>query len=107
MLRNFDEQVKLLDGTPVYDGDYKDAEGTPPPLTIRRCIVSALVMTRNDAHNGEEMLKRFALAEKVSPGGDIDLTIDEISLIKSVSEKAAPTALVYGLIVKALSKEKE
>lgn len=108
MLRNFDKQITLIDGTLVVDSDRRDAEGNLKPMLQKDCIVNALVMSRDaDAGlSGDERLRRYRLAEKVQDGGDIDLTVDDIAHIKSAIEKTA-TTLIYGQIVDALDNDLE
>lgn len=76
MIRNFDKILSDLNGNPL--GNEKQGD----------LIVSALLRTYTDEHaDGVENLKRGILARKIHKGGDIDLNVDELALIKRLVEK--------------------
>ena len=58
--------------------------GADGPLTLGRVSVHALLVERPmEKTSGEEKLQRFRIAARVHGGGEVDLTAEEIALIKA------------------------
>lgn len=79
----------------------KDHEGNPlkdreEDATLRKVLVFALLQdTREDAQNGEEKFRRFALAMKIQKAGaEVDLTAEEVALAKRQVGRICPTIVV-------------
>ena len=82
MIINFSETITTINGE-----DVKDPE-TEKSVTIASAAVEALLANYNDEQiSGEDKLKRWNLAQKVNGGGDVDLTVEELALIKEVVGK--------------------
>lgn len=86
--RNFDVELRNLDGVPV-----KDKDGNPVMLSdpIARAV--------GDDYEGEkldfaEKVRRFDLARKILAGGEIDLTAEELVIIKNLCAKGLKTFVV-------------
>lgn len=94
-IKNFDADLKMIDGTPVKEGEVA--------LKMKTSVVNSLLGFFPDEQNltGEEKVKRYELASKIYAGGDIDLKPEEIVLIKKLVGKGAPT-LVVGQVYKLL-----
>lgn len=93
---NVDGNVLTLDENPVrVDG----GDGKVIDLTFKKVIVdSLLIMGQKDAEvSGEEKLKRYKLAKTISQGGEVEVTTEEASLIKSQVNKVY-SPLVYGRV---------
>ena len=110
MIRNVDQEIKSLDGAPLYSGlDLQqllaatdkltdeqraalaaalNATGKQA-LTVKAAIVNALQAMFDDerALDGEEKLKRWQLAMRVYLGGDVDLSSEEIAKVKKLVGK--------------------
>jgi hypothetical protein len=92
---DFSALIKDLDGDPVKDGE-KDA-------TLGRVACTALMASYADEQNlvAEEKVKRFRLAEIAAKGGEQELKVEDVALIKQLIGKAfAPlvVARAYDII---------
>jgi len=90
---NFSAIVTDQDGAPILD--CVGAGCTGPPLTLGSAAMRALVATFEDDKNlpGEEKFKRGELALRVYKGGTVDLSAEDVALIKKQMAKG------YGPIV--------
>lgn len=90
-----------------YDEPVKDGPGTDSlDMTLARASIGALLANRSDEQklNGQEKAIRHALAVLLVNGGEIDLEIEQIALIKKlVGEVYGP--LVVGPAYKMLENE--
>ena len=89
MLKNIDQKLLTLDGLPASDGQkevsIKDV--------ILDCLMDATLMP-SDA-TGEQKLEQYLLAVRCKNGGEIEFTVEELSLLKKLAgKKYAP--LVVG-----------
>ena len=77
----FDETMKDLDGKAII-GDGKD-------LTLKQVACNALNLMFQDEQNlsGEEKAMRGLLAMRIYANPDLDLTIDDVALIKKLIGK--------------------
>ena len=96
MIRNFDGTSKNIDGSDLLDDEGK-------PGQHKKLIINVLLASSDDM-NGDQKLKNWNLANKIQAGGDIDLSIDEISLIKKQAGKYAIT-LLYGQVMQLLESD--
>ena len=89
MIKNFDASINGLNGQPI-----KDENGDS--IILKSLTINALEGNFEDERNllGEEKDKRGLLADKIFAGGEIDVTPEEIVLIKQLIGKAFPTLLV-------------
>lgn len=89
-IKNFDALATLIDGNAIKLPEDKD-------VTYQWLIVEALSTAFQDEPNlsGVEKYKRGELIKKILAGGDIDLKIEELSLIKSLVGKRWPVQFVY------------
>jgi hypothetical protein len=89
-------QLMTLRGNPIQEGEEK--------ATLGRIVVASLCASVDRA-TGEEKLRRYTLAEKISNAGDeIELTAEEVSLIKKMIGLAMPTEIV-GYAYKVLDQQ--
>lgn len=105
MKRNFDFVFKNLNGTELKDGDAAVA-GLDAALSIKTAAVNSLMSTFEADRNlsGDEKLKRYQLAVKINGGGEVDLTAEEIALLKLLIGRAYPP-LVVGQAYLLLEKD--
>lgn len=95
---NIDFSAKLLDleGKPIIDV-VAGADGAPMPVeaTLGRAAVNALLaVTEEDrALTGSDKAGRFALALKLQGAGEVDVSVDEVALIKRL------TGQIFGPLV--------
>src|ERR1700741_2559296 len=77
MKRNF-STVLTFAGKPVKEADVE--------LNLGGVAVSALLMLRQDDSNisGDEKFRRYKLAERLTAGGVVDVSVEELALIKSL-----------------------
>jgi len=91
MIKNFDANILDVSGKEILEN------GNPTPL--KRIVVDALYSSApDDVHiNGEEKLKRALLAKKIFKGGDIEITTDDLIMIKKLCGERCST-LAYSQI---------
>lgn len=86
MKKNLDTLFKNLDGT--------DCVNMDKPVSIKSIVIDTLLDVNIDGQQqatSEEKLKRYDLAMRCKDGGDVDFTVEELSLLKSlVGKKWAP-----------------
>lgn len=79
MLKNFDTQVTdLITGKPISDGVTKE------PLTVGTVAVTALLTSNEGDPKGDEKARRYRLASRLCHGGELDVTAEDLTLLKSV-----------------------
>lgn len=74
-------------------------DGKEGVLTLKTISVNALLAElplnqRENPETGREKLKKFKLAEKINDGGEVELTAEDISLIKEKIGKTYATLIV-------------
>jgi len=101
MQKRFDSIVTQLDGTP-----WKNEHGEP--LTVGKAVTTALLAAYDDDRtlSGEEKFKRFLLAERIHGAGTgtVEVTAENLSLIKLVVARAFTTGVV-GFIYRYLESD--
>ncbi len=105
MKRNFDGAVTDYDGKPLME---LGADGKPHELTIKEVCIRALnnVAANEQAVAVDEQMKRFRLARRINRGGEVELTAEDITLLKTrIALMFAP--VVTGFIVERLEEEQE
>lgn len=97
---NFDSNIKGLDG--------KDLATETGTATLSSIVTGALIANYHDEQflPGMEKFKRAQLAQRVYAGGDIDFSVEELTLIKELVGKYA-TPLVVLQIFKLIDKKDE
>jgi hypothetical protein len=89
MKRDFSKQLQGIPGSisPDQDGNYP---------TLGAVAVGALLANFQDEASlaGEEKLRRYKLAERISQGGAQEVSAEEIALIKKQIAKAHAIAIV-------------
>ena len=70
------------------------AEDTP--ITVKKtCVDVLLAITEADkGSNGEQKLRYYNLANKIQSGGEVDLTAEEVVLLKERIGTICPTLIV-------------
>lgn len=93
--KNLDLAMKDLNGETIYS-----EEGRARPM--KSIVTEALLASfPNETASGEEKLKRYLLAMKVNVGGEVDLSPEEIVMIKDLVGKGfSPLVVgqVFGLL---------
>lgn len=102
MKRNFDIEIKNFDGTTMLVPSSPDPAAPLKALTLKDVAVSSL--NQGDGLGADEKFSRFTLAMKIHAGGNVDVTAEEIALLKSVIGKAPWTPLVLGRCFNALEE---
>jgi hypothetical protein len=100
-------KIKVTDPILDYpkDGDPKPVESPDGPLTFREVFNQALnSFTPNETIPAEKKSKMFQITLKLYAGNDVDLTVDEASLIKERVDVIYNSPLVYGRVCELLDK---
>jgi hypothetical protein len=95
---NFEQTLKDMDGKDITEGKEKKV------LTLDKVCVNALLSeNQDDRQSGEDKLKVFQLAKKIYGAGEVEVTAEEIVLIKNkVGRFYLP--LVVGQVYEILEK---
>jgi hypothetical protein len=84
MIIDFTKVLKTMEGEPLKDG-IED-------LTLKSVCVNGLLATmQNDQPSGEEKLKRYLLATQINNDDEVDVSAEDISLIKKMVGMSFPT----------------
>ena len=96
---NVDETLKMLDGQVMMDNDGK---GNAVEASLKTLLVNA-VLAPTEKELGVDKVKKYELAKMIFKGGEVDLTAEDITLIKKqVGENFAP--IVVGQVFEMLEK---
>ena len=88
MLKNIDTKILNLDGTPALNGQ---KEASMKDLIID-CLMDGSLL--DQGASGEDKLKNYLLAVRCKDGGEVDLSIEDLALLKKlVGKKYAPLAV--------------
>lgn len=88
MIRDFSKVLTGLDGQPLKDGDKEI------PLSV--VCVNALrgVYRGEEDLSGVEKEKRYKLCERIYEQGEVEISIEELALIKNLVGKGYPVDIV-------------
>lgn len=91
MLIDFSTVMKTLDGAPI------KRPGTDADLKLSHVCCDALFAVFEDERNlgGSEKAERFVLATKIHDKASMDMSVDDVALLKKLVGKAF-TALIVG-----------
>lgn len=92
-VKNFSQNIKDLDGV-----DIKDSLDQTKFVPMKTVAVNALMgsfPTETPQPDGQAKLDRYLLATKINAGGDVELTPNDIVLLKKLIALGYP-ALIYG-----------
>ena len=96
---NVDEKLKTLDGQTMMDNDGK---GNAVEASLKTLLVNAVLAPANE-DKGVDKVRKYELAKMIFKGGEVDLTPEDIILIKEqVGNNFAP--IVVGQCYEMLSK---
>jgi hypothetical protein len=87
------QTLKNMDGQVMKDND---GQGNAVDATLRMAIVNA-VLSPVQKESGMEKVKKYELAKRIHQSDEVDLTAEEISLIKERVGEVYP-ALITGQI---------
>lgn len=100
MLKNFDIPFLDYEGKPIKEND-KEAQ-------IRTLIINAIQSSSdNQTVTGEEKFARFKLCEKISKGGDVEISIEDAAMIKKCVGSGVYTPLAVGRVYDLLEGKGE
>jgi hypothetical protein len=101
MKRDFSQLLKGYDDNQIIDG------ATEKPMTLGSACIEALNGIFEDEKNlsGEAKFKRHQLCARIYKGGEVDVTAEEISLMKLLVGKGYPP-IVVGAVYKLFEDEK-
>ena len=85
MALDFTQPITTLDGKP-----FKDPSGQVSDITLAVIAENALLQAYSDETNlsGEDKIKRYALARKIEDNKKVDLSAEEIALLKKLIAKS-------------------
>ena len=88
---NFDSKITNLDDTPALDQNKK------PVLLKTICINSLMTdipQPQGQLEKGETKLKRFILAQKIQKDSKVEVSVEEVALLKERIGMVQPTIIV-------------
>lgn len=95
---NLDVVLVNRKGEPLVDG--------PEPITLRVVLCNALEAVDNNKPSGEEKSKRYKLVKKLwSAPAVIDLSVDDLSMLKNRVADSYPSPLVVGQVWELLDPQ--
>ena len=95
---NVDETLKTIDGKTMMDAD---SSGNATEATIKTLLVNAVLAPTKD-EKGVDKVRKYELAKMIFKGGEVDLTPEDIVLIKKqVGDNFAP--IIVGQVFEMLS----
>ena len=96
---NVDQTLKTLDGKTMMDAD---SSGNAVEATVKTLLVNAVLAPTKD-EKGVDKVRKYELAKMIFKGGEVDLTPEDIVLIKKqVGDIFAP--IVVGQVFEMLDK---
>jgi len=96
---NVDQTLKTLDGKTMMDAD---SSGNAVEATVKTLLVNAVLAPTKD-EKGVDKVRKYELAKMIFKGGEVDLTPEDIVLIKKqVGDNFAP--IVVGQVFEMLDK---
>jgi len=97
---NVDVTLKTFDGKPMMDAD---SNGNAVEATVKTVLVNAILVPGKE-DKGVDKVRKYELAKMIFKGGEVDLTPEDIVLIKQqVGDNFAP--VVVGQIFEMLSND--
>lgn len=85
MVVDFEKVLTTLNGDPITDGS--------KPINLRFVTVEALCSEFEDKASGEEKLRRWKLVQRISDGGECELSAEDVSLIKTLIGRRWPVLI--------------
>lgn len=83
MKRNFGVNIVHPDGTVVTEQAQVNGQVIARPINVRSVVNNALLARgRNEDLSGEEQIRRYNLAVRISAGDPVEITAEEAALIK-------------------------
>jgi len=99
MIINVDVKLMTLDGKVMMDAD---SSGNAVEATVKTLLVNAVLAPTKD-EKGVDKVRKYELAKMIFKGGKVDLTPEDIVLIKQqVGDNFAP--VVVGQVFEMLDK---
>lgn len=94
MIYKMSQQLKTIKGTPLKE---QGEDGELTPITLGAMACSSLLTHFKDETNlsGDEKAKRYKLCMRIVDQNEVDLSIEEIALVKKLIGKH-PSALCVG-----------
>lgn len=86
--------MKIDLSTTILDLDKKPIKDGEKDFTLATACCNALLTPEQGETSGEEKVKRFRLAEKVYDGGEQELSVDDVALLKKLIGKIYPPLVV-------------
>ena len=100
MIINVDETLKTLYGKTMMDAD---SNGNAVEATVKTALVNAILVPGKE-DKGVDKVRKYELAKMIFKGGEVDLTPEDIVLIKQqVGDNFAP--IVVGQVFEMLSND--
>ncbi len=109
---NFDQQLISIDGKPFVHQDPPAKKGgqlpEPRPSTLKDVVIQVLVnrLEGEPPLDGEEKFNFYRIALLVRGGGVVDLTPEEVTLIKKRIGRGIDKADLVGMVYEILNEKK-
>jgi len=94
--------LKTMSGEVMKDMDEKNEA---VDATLKMAVVNALLAPQKEQESGVDKIKKYELAKMVFKAeGEVDVTAEDITLIKKAVEKAFPSPIIVGQVNEMLEK---
>jgi len=99
---DFTQTLKTMSGEVMKDMDEKNEA---VDATLKMAVVNALLAPQKEQESGVDKIKKYELAKMVFKAeGEVDVTAEDITLIKKAVEKAFPSPIIVGQVNEMLEK---
>lgn len=99
---DFTQNLVSITGEAMKDQNEK---GEAIDATLKLAVVNALLAPQKEEDTGVNKIKKYELAKMIFKAeGEVDVTAEDITLIKTAVEKAFPSPLIVGQVSELLEK---
>ena len=99
---DFTQTLKMISGEVMKDMNEKNEA---VDATIKMAVVNALLAPQKEEDTGINKIKKYELAKMVyNSEGEVDVTAEDITMIKKAVEKAFPSPMIVGQVNEMLEK---
>ena len=99
---DFTQTLKMISGEVMKDMNEKNEA---VDATIKMAVVNALLAPQKEEDTGINKIKKYELAKMIYKAEEeVDVTAEDITMIKKAVEKAFPSPMIVGQVNEMLEK---